>query len=80
MKLSPLDCTDSRTTSGLTCHHIPWKTLMSEEIERGLTLWPLDRMHCFTMSDVACDYRPWNAHKYGRFWEWHAIIAIGKDR
>ena len=25
---SPVDCTGSRMTSGVSCHHSPWKTLM----------------------------------------------------
>ena len=54
------------------------KYIWSDEIEHRFPLWPLDRIHGWTMWDVECHNDPWNAQRYKRCEAWHAIITFGK--
>ena len=76
MPSSPLGSTNSRTASGVACHHRP---CIANTIER-CRVWhassPLGSIHGRTTSGVACHQGPWIAHTVERRRAWHAIISL----
>ena len=53
MPSSPLDGTNGRLSSGVTCHHSPWTAHTVGNVGRGIKSLPLDSTHSRTTSSMA---------------------------
>ena len=73
----PLDNTDGRTTSGVSCYHLP---LLAHTVRRHL-LWQcissaFECTHGRTTSGAACHHLPWKEYTIGRCWAWYVINVL----
>ena len=64
---------------GEACHHRPLTAYLALDVIRhGMQSLPLDNIHDWNSSGLACKNRPWIAHTAGRRQAWHATISLGQ--
>ena len=77
MQSSPLDCTNSGTTSGVTYHHRTWTTYTVKQLRAWHSIIAL-RQHRQgqTTLGVACHHRPWKVYTTRKRRLWDIIIGF----
>ena len=77
MQSSPLDCTNSVTTSGVTCHHCPWTTYTVELLRAWHAIIALGQhRQGHTTWGVACHHHPRKVYTTKNRRVWDIIIAF----